>query len=185
MTVRALAASAGIVAAALCGCQSGNNAATADAGPPVMGGSGSVSGSVDARPYYTVGSAYVIGKPDDPANTVVIYVFDNAIACGDISSPGWDQRITDQTQSLELKLIGKSPGIYPVAARPSTGQSTDNYTLTSTSGTPSEMGASSGTVSLGSLVDGAGANGTFDLTFPGGSLSGSFDAIWCAAGSEP
>ena len=154
-------------------------------GDPTVAGSGTASGSIDGRAYQTVGAAYLIGQPDDPANTTVIYVFDQPISCGDISDPGWDQRVTDQTQSLELKLVGLAAGSYPASGRPGAGESVDNYTLTSTSATPAEQGATAGTVMLDAIAAGASASGRFDLTFAGGSLTGTFDAAFCAGGNEP
>lgn len=152
-----------------------------------VGGDGTITGKLDGRPYDTVGAAYVIGHPDDPAQTAVIYVFDAPVGCDELSSPGWDERVADNVQSLELKLIGHAPGDYPVAldGRPSSGESSDNYTLTSTSGVPSEVSASGGNVHLDNYVVGTGAAGSFDLQFSGGSVKGTFEATWCAGGHEP
>jgi hypothetical protein len=151
------------------------------------GGTGKIDGTLDGRAYARVAAAYVIGQPDDPDRTVVVYLLDNPIACGELAAPGWDERVTDGTQSLELKLIGQAPGQYPVPAdgRPSSGESTDNYTLTSTAGAPAEVSANAGAVTLDSYEADASAVGSFDLTFGDGSLSGTFSATWCADGHEP
>jgi len=149
-------------------------------------GAGTVAGSFDGRPFDVVGAAYAIGQADDPAQTMVVYVFAGAVACADLASPGWDARITDQTQALELKVIGTSTGAYPVATGPTpgSGESSDNYTLSSTSGTPAETSASGGQVVIDGL-DGS-TTGSFDLQFPSGdALSGSFDATSCPQGTEP
>lgn len=153
---------------------------------PTSSGSGTVSGTIDGRAFDAVGSVWLAGEPDD-ASTTVIYVFDGPVACDDLATPGWDTRIADGTQAVELKLIGKEPGEYPVPAdgRPSGGESDDNYTLTSTSGTPSEISATSGTVTLDALVDSTSATGSFDLAFPTGQLTGTFVSGWCASANEP
>lgn len=154
-----------------------------DPGP--VGGTGTVSGVIDARSFDAVGASYVIGKPDDPARTIVIYVFDGAVGCGEISSAGWDEAIANGTQALELKLIGLAPAAYPVATdgRPSAGQSDVNYTVAAS--TPSEVLATAGTVTLTAIDGTTTATGTFDLTFAGGSVAGGFDAVGCANGREP
>lgn len=150
-------------------------------------GTGTVSGSFEGRAFDTVGAAWRIGEPDDPAQTMVIYVFDNPISCADIVDPAWDERVMDQTQSVEMKVVGTEPGDYPLSEgrTPGPGESDVNYTLTSTSGTPGETAADSGMVVIDTLED-DGASGTFDLTFPSGdTLSGSFDASPCLPGHEP
>ena len=60
-----------------------------------------------------------------------------------------------------------------------------NYTLTSTTGTPSEVSASSGSVTLAHISDGKSADGSFDLSFDQGTVSGTFQAAYCAMGHEP
>lgn len=157
--------------------------APADVGP----GTGSVTGAIDGRSFDTVAASWLIGAPDDPARTTVIYVFDQPVACGEITQAAWDETVTDSTQALEMKLIGTAPGAYPIAAdgRPSGGESDVNYTVTSTSGTPSEVSATAGSVTVDALTDGTSAGGQFDLTFPGGTVTGAFSAAFCADGREP
>ena len=152
------------------------------AATPTTPGTGEVSGSVDGVTFDHVGSSWLAGQPDDPSTTVV-YLSDADLPCDTLGSPGWDARTADGSQVLELKLIGTEPGEYPVQARPSAGQSTDNYTLTSAS--PAETSATSGLVTLDGLEPENGASGSFDLTFPTGSLAGSFSTGWCATAREP
>ncbi|MCA9617894.1 MAG: hypothetical protein KC731_02665 [Myxococcales bacterium] len=150
-------------------------------------GSGTASGSVDGRPFDGVGASYLIGQPDDVDRTLVIYVFDAPIDCADLASPGWDQVVADATQSLEIKIVGKTPATYPIPqdGTPAEGEADVNYTLTSTAGTPSEISAVSGSVALTDFTADTSAAGSFDLTFPSGSLTGSFDGAWCPDGHEP
>ena len=167
----------------LAGCASANTPEV----PSEPQGTGTVSGSVDGRSFDEVAAAYIIGKPDDPVQTTVIYVFDTPIGCNQIDMTGWDETVPDQSQSIEIKLIGTSAGEYLVAAdgRPSTGECDANYTVTSTSGTPSEVSATAGSVLLTSIDGTSAATGTFDLTIPGGSVTGTFAADACARGREP
>ncbi len=152
-----------------------------------VAGAGNVSGVLDGRAFDTVGAVYLIGAPDDPAQTTVIYVFDAPVACSALAEPGWDTRITDDSQALEMKLIGTAPASFPIApdGRPSAGQCDVNYTVTSTTATPTEVSARSGAVVLSALEGGKDADGTFDLTFASGSVSGSFHGSFCADGHEP
>ena len=165
---------------------SGPGKDTAGPAATAAAGSGTIAGTFDGRAFNTIGAAWRIGQPDDPEQTMVVYVFDNPIACADIADVAWDETVPDQTQSVEMKVVGTTAGDYPQADRtPGPGESDTNYTLTSTAGTPSETGATSGGVAIDSADPGA-ATGSFDLTFPSGdTLSGTFDAAPCSQGHEP
>jgi hypothetical protein len=153
--------------------------------PDGKDGSGTAAGTIGARSFETVADARWIGAPDDPKQTRVIYVFDKQVSCSALSAAGWDEVVTDQTQALEMKLIGTAPGTYPVNTRPATGEADVNYTVTSTSGTPSEVSATGGSVVVEQFLADEAADGTFDLTIPGGTVSGTFHATYCATGREP
>jgi hypothetical protein len=45
--------------------------------------------------------------------------------------------------------------------------------------------ATAGEVHLDTFSDGESASGTYELTMPGGPMTGSFDATWCAGGGGP
>jgi hypothetical protein len=150
-------------------------------------GSGTIAGSFDGLAFDSIGAAYRIGAPDDPERTIVIEMFDAVVECADITAPGWDTQF-DAVQALEIKLVGTAPDTFPVsgAASPGQGEADVAYTLTATTGTPSETSASDGSVSLDAVADQGAAQGSFDLTFPSGdTLTGTFDAAWCAEGREP
>jgi hypothetical protein len=150
-------------------------------------GAGTISGSAEGHDSTSVAAAYFIGQSDDPTNTTVIYVFDAPVACSDLSAPGWDTRIVNATGALEMKLIGTSPAKYAVSASPTpkAGEASVNFTLSSTTTTPGEEASSSGYVQLDTLESAKQATGSFDLTFLDGTLTGTFDAAWCANGHEP
>lgn len=164
---------------ALTGCSS-----AADA----PGGGGTISGSFAGRAFNAVAASYRIGAPDDPAHNIVIYVFDKAVGCNEISDTGWDTAIANETQAIEMKLIGTTAGDYVVALGPtfSQGQASVNYTLSSTTGTPTEVAATGGSIKLEKLDSAGGGVGTFNLSFASGdALTGTFNAISCAGGHEP
>ncbi len=165
----------------LAGCDDGSTGA--DAGVP--GGSGTIAGTLSGRPFETVAASYLAGRPDDADRTLVIYVFDEPVPCALLGDTGWDFHIGDGTQVLEMKVIGKAPGTYPITVRPSAGQADVNYTVSATRATPSEVRATSGEVRLTEVVEGATAAGTFDLTFPGGTVTGAFSAAFCDDAREP
>lgn len=146
-----------------------------------------IAGMARTSPFTSVATSLWIGMADDPATTVV-YVFDRATSCADLATPGWDARITDGTQVLEMKMLGTTPRAYTVVSGPlpGPGEASVNYTLSSRRGTPVETSSRGGAVTLAALSAGARATGRFALTFPGGgTLDGTFDAIWCAGGHEP
>ena len=160
--------------------------AAADAPPPSGAGSGSVAGAVGGTPVGAVAGSLWVGKPDDPATTVV-YVFSKPVTCEAISTVGWDTKVTDATHALEMKAFGTTAAAYSVVttATPAPGEASVNYTLTSTSGTPNEQAAKSGTVTLTKLTAGSSAQGSFTLTFGTSAVTGTFDAVYCPGGHEP
>jgi len=147
---------------------SGSGSDTAGPADTAAAGSGTIAGSFDGRTFDTVAASW-------------------RIACADIADAGWDTRITDQTQAIEIKVVGTTAGDYPLATgrTPGPGESDVNYTLSSTTDTPGETSADSGDVVIDSADAGA-ATGSFDLTFPSGdTLVGTFNASPCAQGNEP
>lgn len=166
----------------LAGCNGANKAADT-----TTAGAGTIAGSFDGRTFDTVGTSLRICEPDDPEQTMVIFVFDNPISCADIAEAGWDTRVTNQTQAVEIKVVGKTAGNYPLTTgrTPGPGESDVNYTLSSTTGTPAETSADSGNIVINS-ANADTATGSFDLTFPSGdTLVGTFNASPCAQGNEP
>lgn len=158
--------------------------ATSPGGDAPAGG-GTASGSFDGRAFDQVGAAWRIGQPDDPDQTMVIYVFDGDITCAKIGAPGWERTVADATQAVEMKLVGHEAGQYPSApsAIPGVGEANANYTLTSTTSTPAETTATGGEVVVDAAAD-EGAKGRFDLTFPSGDeLVGTSNATPDACGS--
>jgi hypothetical protein len=155
-----------------------------DAGPGVTGGGGTITGSVNNDPAFaTVSVAYLIGASDSPADTTVVYVFSKAVGCNDISAVGWDTRVPQDAQFVELKMNGTTaPATFTVVTRLSTapGEANTNYTMA-----VKEQVASGGSVTLATLVPKTSASGSFAVTFQAGKLDGAFDAVWCEKGVEP
>ena len=149
-----------------------------DAGTPNV-----VTGSVDGTtPFGPVSSAWWFGS----TNTVV-YLFSRPVRCNEIQGQGWDTRITNDTQILEMVLFGSSLRTYPVTTSltPAAGEASVNHTFSRTTGTPAEQFSSAGSVALAQRPQGGQATGTFTLSFGANSMNGNFDAEFCAGGVEP
>jgi hypothetical protein len=172
----------------------GSSGAGGSGGSGGVGGSGgsggasgnSISGMIGSTPFNSVSAALWIGAPDS-ASTTVVYLFDHPVQCSELASPGWDGRITNGTQVLEMKMIGTTVRAYTVttSATPAPGEASVNYTLSSQTGTPAEMISNGGTVTLSTLTPTTTATGSFNITFSSGSLMGTFAAAYCPGGHEP
>lgn len=151
-----------------------------------MSGS-TVTGSVTGTtPFGAVATSLWIGAADSAATTVV-YLFNKSVTCAELSPAGWDARITDNTEVLELKMYGNAPASYSVTASltPAPGEASVNHTFSKRAGTPAEQFSTGGTVTLRALNPSTSALGSFALTFPSGSLNGDFNAVFCPTGVEP
>ena len=156
--------------------------------PDAPAGSNTITGMMNGTNFNTVGASYWIGKPDVPATDTVVYMFDRAVACNQMTAAGWDAALPAGTQILEMKMNGKTPATYASGTNPNPtpGKSYSGYTLAAPTST--DIPASAGLVTLTMLgtpgPSGFGV-GTFQLTLPGGSLAGSYDAPYCSTGREP
>ena len=143
--------------------------AVADAGAM---GSGSVSGTIGANAWPSVMSALWIGNPQ--SNPTEIFLFDAPVACASITSPNWDKPLGN-TQILELGVNGTTARTYAVPA-----EADVNYLRAQANPT-----ADSGSVTIASITPTTKIVGTFTAKFGADTLTGSFEAIYCAAGVEP
>ena len=126
-----------------------------------------------------------IGMPDDKA-TIVVYVLSKPTSCSLLSAPGWDAKLAPGTQHLEMKEFGSAPGSYAVVTTktPAPGEAAVNYTIND-GGTAVETSGSGGVVTIATLNASKDITGRYDLTFGTTSISGTFDATYCAGGVEP
>lgn len=186
--------------AAIAACGNSNPGGTIDAAnggidssthsPDAPAGSNTITGTVSGTGFNTAMSTYWIGAPDNPSTDTVIYMFDKAVRCDQITTLGWDTVIPPGTQILEMKMVGKTPKAYPTTTAathiPAPGESLSSYTVAAAGAT--DMIASGGSVTLTTIQMPAANNfatGSFHLTFGAGSLDGMYDAPFCAAGREP
>jgi hypothetical protein len=185
---------------------------SADAGREDAGAAprlSTVSGNPDGKGAFTftVASAWWIQHPDPrtaggpPAQTVV-FLFSKPVPCDKLNVTGWDEtNEPGDTQNVEIKMAwsGATPPVPPPAATfpavplspgtvPPAGKAWVFYQVTphQPPGTPSEITARSGAVTLDELKPNTSVSGTFTATYSsGGMLTGAFDAAYCPTGIEP
>ena len=157
-----------------------------------------VNGMIGGAAFGTPMTGWIIGQPDAPTTTVV-YLFNKAVDCHDpkigFGAMGWDSNLPDQTQFLEIKMIGPTPATTPPtmpgdyrvtkSLTPGPGEATCNHSLSHAGAASVEVSAQTGTVTLSTIVDSKSATGSFRLSFSGGSLNGTFNAGYCDIGVEP
>jgi hypothetical protein len=150
------------------------------------GGGATIAGSVGGAPFVNAATSLWIGAPDSPT-TIVVYVFSKPVDCATLNGALWDKRIPNDTQVLELKMIGTTPGTYKVATtpNPAAGEASVNYTLSKAAGGGAETSSTTGTVTLTATVPNVHSTGSFSIKFPSGQLDGTYDAVFCPAGTEP
>jgi hypothetical protein len=149
----------------------------------------SIIGMVNGKPFNSAMTALWIGMPDanTPAVTVV-YLFEMPVQCSAITAAGWDATLGNTNQDIEMKAAGTTPGTYTVIGGNPTaraaGEAVINHSFLMA--TPMEEIAGAGsTITLTALNSNRNATGSFQITCLSGSLQGTFDATWCAAGREP
>lgn len=163
----------------------GNTDGAVDAGA-VVGGSGSLTGTFGTDPVKPVVAAYWIGQPSAPAESgggPFVYVFSGPVSCDDLShGSGWRARIPAGTQVLEMIIGTTTTGTaVPAAAHAAANVAEINYSFGQTS---TEARATAGNVTLSAYVAGASVDGSVNATFPAGSVTGTFHAVYCASGNE-
>lgn len=130
-------------------------------------------------------AAYWIGQPDDPTESAggpFVNLFSTAVTCNQISVNGWLSKIPQETQVLELIIGTTSVGSAATAAPAAAANVSEvNYLF----GRPSsEVRATGGSVTLTAYTTKAAVDGMVNVTFPSGSVQGTFHAIYCNGGQE-
>jgi hypothetical protein len=144
-------------------------------------GSGTVSGTVNGVPFTKIASAWWIGKPGAGSAPTQIYLSDAALACADITTPGWD-KLLGTKQLMEFDLADSAPKKYVIRTDLDASYVREPY----------NPGAQSGSVTITATNAGKNIVGSYDLTFAtaagdggGDDVKGTFDAAYCADGVEP
>jgi hypothetical protein len=159
------------------------------AGSGSGGAPGTITGSVNGMPFTAAMTALWIGMPDPNTPPVtVVYLFEKTVACSALTNAGWDAALGATNQDIEMKAAGTAPGVYTViAGNPAAlaaGEAVVNHTILTANPTE-QIASASSTITLTALNANRDATGSFHLTFPNGTLDGTFDAVWCPTGREP
>ena len=151
------------------------------------------------HPFTSLAQATWIGSPDS-AGTTVLYLLSKPSVCSATSwaaGGGWDTKVPVDTLMLEIKLSAPPPTTFPttynvvlsnpaLSAPPTAGHAFAFFNkLTGAQPVP-ESSASGGTITISAVNAGSDVKGSLSLTFSGGgTLSGAFDATYCAGAGEP
>jgi hypothetical protein len=144
---------------------------------PVATSANAVIGTIAGAAFGPVARAYWIGNPGAGSLPTQIYITGAPLDCSSITAPLWDKTIGN-APLLELGVRGMRPSPYRI------GVDADASYLPS--GTSSfNPSADSGTVTIEDVHATMDVAGSFQLHFAADSLSGVFDAAYCAGGVEP
>lgn len=152
---------------------------------PLVGGSGSVTGSYGGEAIGAIKAAYYIGlplAPEEAAGGPFVNLFSTAVTCNDISVTGWLSTIPPETQVLEVIIGSTTAGsVSPVADAAAANVAEVNYLFGRVS---TEVRATTGSVTLTAYAAKASVDGSLNVTFPAGGASGTFHAVYCPGGQE-
>ena len=167
----------------------GTSAGGTSAGGTSAGGNAAgtmISGTFMGMPFTTSPTSLWIGMPDSN-QTEVMYVFENPVDCATLGAPGWDAKIPNNTQVLEMKVFGTAPATFNVvkSATPKAGDASVNHSLSKTTPPSVESPGSGGTVTVTNITAGKNITGAFAVQFGADMLTGTFDATYCPGGVEP
>jgi hypothetical protein len=147
---------------------------------------GTVTGSVNGKPFRGVEAAWRIESPDVEGVNVV-YLFSSPVRCIDLSFTGWDRGFDNGTTVLALEMFGTTSGDYLVGPgpAPSSHGAIVQWIGPSSHAAPSSITATGGWVVLDASVPRSSTSGSFDVSFGANRLTGTFNASFCAGGHEP
>ena len=97
------------------------------------------------------------------------------MSCETLANPNWDKTAIGDKQLLEIGVMQTKTGTFQVPMDASVAYLKGFFN-------PS---AEAGTVTVGQISPAESITGSFDATFAGDNLKGSFDAKYCATGVEP
>jgi hypothetical protein len=153
------------------------------------GGDGgtSITGTYGTAAVLPIVSSYWIGMPSNPSEAgggPFLYFLSAQVTCQQLSTSGWASTLPAGTQTLEVIVGTTTVGATvtdTVNAAPD-GLEVNYLTAPSTQ----ETRAHGGSVTLTSYVPGTSVAGTItNVTWPaGGTINGTFSAVYCATGVE-
>ena len=187
------------------GGSAGSAGAISSGGDPGSGGSHNPSGGMivgdpdGSHSWTTIAQATLLGIPDSPGTTV-IYLLSKAYPCNATSwkgGSGWDTKVPKDTIMMEIKIAGPVPSTFPatytvpltnpnLAAPPAANKAFAIWNVLTAIPPIVETSATGKGLTITALTPSVSVRGSLDLTFTGGhTLSGTFDAQYCAGSGEP
>ena len=136
--------------------------------------SGTVSGAVTGTAWNRLASAFWIGKASAPPPVAFLFLLESPTSCAALVHANWDKFIGNE-QVLEIELRDTSARGFRVPGEASAAYLRGEY----------NPDADGGSVTVSEVTPGQSLAGSFDLTFAGDALRGSFQAGYCPDGVEP
>ncbi len=156
-----------LIAAALAGC--GGSSPSGDGGA-----NRTISGSVQGIAWTNFATALWIGKPSAGSPPVIVFVLEAPTPCSAISAFNWDKFIGDH-RVLEIATRETAARAFTVPSEASVAYLRGAY----------NPDADAGTVTVTALSPAMSMTASFDATFGGDRLAGTFEATYCPDGVEP
>lgn len=164
-------------------------ASGSDAGPQLTPGTASVTGTVNGESFVVKDAVGEVNNDGSSFHELWVSITDRADVCSLVQAGA---ESSANTKGIRLGLSSGSlppltigPGTYVIGdtstKKPAFAAFFLNTDATCTAGV-GRVDATAGTITVSDITAGA-INGTFELTFPSGSLKGSFGATVCDARS--
>jgi hypothetical protein len=144
-------------------------------GAPASSSAGTISGMVQGVEWTSFSDAYWIGMPSAGSPEVIVFLFEGPMDCATLANVNWDKTAIGEQQLLEIGVLKSMTGTFAVPMDASVAYLKGAYN-------PS---ADAGKVTLDVIHAGVSLSGSFDVTFMGDPLKGTFDAKRCPDGVEP
>jgi hypothetical protein len=159
---------------ALAGCSSSGSAPSSGA-PSDGGGPGTISGAVTGTSWTTLANAYWIGKPGLGSAPIIVFLFETPVMCSTITNFNWDKTAIGDSQLLEIAVKEVATKTFQIPVEAGVAYLKGFY----------NPDADMGTVTISQINPMQNIVGSFDAKFMTDSLTGTFDATYCADGVEP
>jgi hypothetical protein len=129
------------------------------------------------KAFGAVAKAYWIGMPSPSSLSTQVYLLSGPLDCSALAVPLWDKGLGNGAL-LELGVKSMTPNTYHV------GVDADASFLPDVSGVYNPT-ADGGTVTITAVHTSKNIVGSFEVHFGTDVFTGTFDAVYCAAGVEP
>jgi hypothetical protein len=136
---------------------------------------GTISGTVHGTKWTSFADAYWIGMPSAGSPKLIVFLFEGPMDCPTITNPNWDKTAIGDKQLLEIGVKQSATGTFVVPMDASVAYLKGAY----------NPDADEGEVKVDAIHAAKNLVGSFDVSYMGEPLRGTFDAKYCADGVEP